>query len=89
MDKYKNALDAAFIAYQNGNDVVKETLSRIFPELIYPELKDSEDERIRKGILAVFKKIMDLNSVLNKDFIEDAIVWLENQGENKFEYYRP
>ena len=54
-------------------------------EYIFPELKESEDENIRKAILS------ELDYLQNKegwsDFgdyqIEDVIAWLEKQGEQK------
>lgn len=60
-------------------------------EYIFPELKESEDENIRKAILS------ELDYLQNKegwsDFgdyqIEDVIAWLEKQGEQKQETNYP
>lgn len=51
-------------------------------ETIFPELKESEDERIRKAILDYLTKMWgnsqdDVCGV----HVEDAIAWLEKQGE--------
>lgn len=46
-------------------------------ETLHPELKESEDERIRKEIL---QSIRDNMVVIHKD---ECIVWLEKQGQPK------
>ena len=48
-----------------------------FLEEVFPELKESEDERIRKEIL---QSIRDNMVVIHKD---KCIAWLEKQGEQK------
>ena len=67
-------------------DVVKQMVadgqvSQEVAEKYFPELKESEDEKIRKGMLAAFKRA-------DKEFWSDAdlpiksiIAWLEKQGE--------
>ena len=53
---------------------------------IFPELKENEDERIRKWIIDDIKYNMDnepLNSSEYKKQGEKAIAWLEKQGEQK------
>ena len=47
-------------------------------EIIFPELKESEDEGIRKGIIRCVKGNMPDN-----DFRKKYIAWLEKQGEKK------
>lgn len=57
-------------------------------EAIFPELKDSEDERIRKKLISHFKSLLvesskqECNDFLNKEF-KEYITWLEKQGEQK------
>ena len=53
-------------------------------ELLFPELKESEDERIRKGIFKALSK-KDARDVLISQGIEvsDALTWLEKQGKQK------
>ena len=53
-------------------------------EEILPELQVSEDERIRKALLAIFN-ILPRNGYLTGSGItfDDAITWLEKQGEQK------
>lgn len=48
---------------------------------IFPELKENEDERIRKGLIKAF------GSIGKKEWggvnVKDVIAWLEKQGEQK------
>ena len=49
-----------------------------------PELKESEDERIRKGIIALIEFGLDDKSAIAPGYNitkEEAIAWLEKQGK--------
>ena len=48
-------------------------------EIIFPELKESEDERIRKGIIELVKQSSE---ILDKQNQNNMIAWLEKQGES-------
>ena len=48
----------------------------------FPELKESEDEKIRKWLIAQLKIKIGDNDTLN-NMIYKAIAWLERQGEKK------
>lgn len=54
---------------------VKEELANLFPEL-----KESEDERIKKEMLTFFKGFYD-NQMVKAVDVEPWIAWLEKQGE--------
>ena len=78
---YKDALKRAKKLYEQGT--ITESLSYVFPEL-----KESEDERIRKEIIdflwkeKIFLQEVHL-SVENSPkyrFVMDAIAWLEKQA---------
>ena len=61
-------------------------------EYIFPELKESEDERIRKAIIEGLREMKNSFHTVSSIKIDDAIAWLEKQGEkadiaNK-EYWR-
>lgn len=86
--KYKNALEKAKARYNEIRDTncsEKEFLLELFPEL-----KESEDERIRKDIMILVKDWWDR---VNKDNIstkEQMIAWLEKQKEiDKEIVFRP
>lgn len=53
-------------------------------EQAFPELKESEDDKIRKGLIALIKECLMPPTLfrfgLNK---EDTVAWLEKQGERK------
>lgn len=79
--KYKLALERArqFIEHPLQED------SANIVEYIFPELKESEDERIRKTIIRFFKdnypnetEMYDGSVTVGK-----ALAWLEKQGEKK------
>lgn len=79
--KYKEALERAKKLYEQGT--ITESLSFVFPELA-----ESEDERIRIGLINGFKECLK-NSQYPKNAqkywhnikIEDILAWLEKQGE--------
>lgn len=49
------------------------------PDVIFPELAESEDERIRKGIIRNLKYLADKAQGFVKDELEERIAWLEKQ----------
>jgi hypothetical protein len=73
--KYKEALErASKLKVQNPFDTVGQMVEHIFPEL-----QESEDERIRKSIIAILDNYID-----DDNTIKPAIMnWLEKQGEKK------
>lgn len=94
--KYKHALECAkeIISYykehNRGDEASIEDLEGIFPELA-----ESEDERIRKEIIDFLWKekiyLQEVHSSVENNpkyrFVMDAIDWLEKQGEQKVSEY--
>lgn len=72
-EKYKNALGWMQSLYDGLHGKTKEEAERYFPELV-----ESEDERIRKAIIGYIDHGQHYG-VSNKDMI----AWLEKQGEQK------
>lgn len=78
---YKNALENAkgiinyYKEHNRGDESAIEDL-----EIIFPELKESEDERIRKDILELVKQSSE---ILDKQNQNNMIDWLEKQGKQK------
>ena len=74
---YNDKLKLAKEALDSGS-YDKETI-----EYIFPELKESEDERIKKNLITFFKGEYGTNS--NARFagikVKDVIAWLEKQSE--------
>jgi len=48
---------------------------------LFPELAESEDERIRKGIIRNLEYLADRAEGFVKDELKERIAWLEKQGE--------
>lgn len=79
-EKYEMALERARTIYNDSYKpdkalVIAEVLSHIFPEL-----KENEDERIRKGIMALVEQSAEILSGSNQ---KRMLAWLEKQGEQK------
>ena len=79
--KYKEALERArqkreeYIRLDNDNVVSKDI------EFIFPELKESEDEKIRKWIITFIEvRLNEAGEFI--DNYKNAIAWLEKQGEH-------
>ena len=82
--KYKEALERAeaLIAGETNTSDTLFYLNDI--KSIFPELAESEDERIRKALINLFK-IENFNgyTTLNGIDVDDVIAWLEKQNEQK------
>ena len=80
-EKYKQAVkkikDLFNEGEQKGFTII--TYRKDF-EKIFPELKESEDERIRKAILELVRQSSE---VLDRQNQNNMIAWLEKQGEQK------
>lgn len=77
---YDEALKAAVIAYKDEDKHLKATLERIFPQL-----KESEDEIIRKKLISYFSAVKGF-STLEYNYVisnEEVIAWLEKQGKQR------
>lgn len=76
--KYKEALERARELQENSNGMIlKKWLWGVFPEL-----KESEDERIRKAIKKALQVRCDGSRIISDEpvTLEEAIVWLEKQS---------
>ena len=69
--KYKEALAWMRELYPGLHGATKEDAEHYFPEL-----RESEDERIRKWIREYI-----VNNIANKDFANKVLIWLEKQKE--------
>ena len=71
--------------YMNRSEV--DTLYKSMLNNLFPELAESEDERIRKGLLSYFKK-SKIGSFNGMD-AKSVIAYLEKQGEQKPAEWKP
>ena len=81
--RYDEAIKEAVIAHKDEDKHLKATLERIFPEL-----KESEDERIRKDILQFVKNWLKgefPKYTTNEEECNAMITWLEEQRYSEFE----
>ena len=84
---YDEALERARIACKDEDKHLQATLKRIFPEL-----KESGDERIRNAIYNALKYLereLSWDMLYNRVDILDAYAWLEKQGENPADKVEP
>ena len=75
---YDEALEKASAAHKDEDRHLKATLERIFPEL-----KESEDEKIKKAIIEFFESEDD-NATYSSIRKKDIIAWLEKQGKEEY-----
>lgn len=73
---YDEALKRAKTLYENANGMILKK----WVEQVFPELKESEDERIRKELIKGISKTRPNTPFLNTNITrEDALVWFEKQ----------
>lgn len=78
--KYKEALKNAQKELQCCGDFDCDSARQIFR--LFPELKENDDERIRKEILSVVKQFDENSTICGKKYNYNKwIAWLEKQGE--------
>lgn len=75
-EKYEQALKRARDYYLTGKGEPVD-----FIKMIFPELQESEDERIRKGIIRNLQYLMDRSEGFVKEDLQERITWLEKQGK--------
>ena len=77
--KYKEALARAREIHCNEGEKRRDM------EFIFPELKESEDERVREALIELVKMVdkAPIGQIFGYEGIKysDMIVWLEKQGE--------
>ena len=83
-EAYDEALERAR-AINNGKDVDVESGTTIC-EYIFPELKESEDEKIRKEIISILRNTYWTS---NRNRFNELVAWLENQGRNSTDKIEP
>lgn len=76
--KYDKALKAAVVAYKDEDKHLKATL-----ETIFPELKESEDERFIKALKEGFKYHKLFNPTFGGISCIEIENWLDKKGEKK------
>ena len=87
-EKYEMALEGIQEILSSGEDSIKMSRLQLRLQGIFPELKEGEDERIRKsiiGFLIAISSLKDGKTVSNEDFDSKAILewvaWLKKQKD--------
>ena len=76
-ERYEQALAKAKEYYDVDTDNTMQVHARGVMELIFPELAESEDEKIMKGLIAAVETLSD------SPLKTKILAWLEKQGEQK------
>ena len=79
MEEYKKKYEHAMLRmnkWVEGSEIID---PKEVAEFVFPELKESEDEKIRRDIIRYLKK----TSPAIGENIEKMLAWLEKQGEQK------
>ena len=79
-------------AYDEAIERAKKLYGDGIAEGIFPELKESDDDRIRKWIIDDIRYNMNNEPLNNSEYkkkAEKAIAWLEKQGENYTDKTKP
>lgn len=82
-NKYKKALETIQEILDSGSDSIKMSRLKLRLQSVFPELKESEDERIRKELLEYCKNQAEPYILTGNKCpqIDSWIAWLEKQGE--------
>lgn len=80
--RYNEALEKARICY-NKSTCLRNTLETL--ESIFPELIESEDERIRKNLIELFHDTVSNDEIFSDYGLDktEVLAWLEKQGEQR------
>ena len=80
--KYKDTIERAKKELEACGSMECYAAKQLFR--LFPELRESEDEKIRKAIIGTLPKYGYLPQTTIK--VEDALAWVEKQGEQKQEW---
>jgi len=58
-------------------------------ESLFPELKESEDEKIRKALIEFFNRGAKNGEQTNGVYDKNVVAWLEKQGKNHTDKNKP
>ena len=83
-EKYKQALETVQEILSSGADAIRIKRLKLRLQSVFPELAESEDERIRKGLIKAVSFMLKGGVLKDTDVTrEEALAWLEKQGEKK------
>lgn len=82
-EKYEYGLECIQEILSGAGDSIKTSILRKRLQPFFPELKENEDEKIRKAILELVRQSSE---ILEKKNQEQMIDWLEKQGKDKSDF---
>jgi len=81
MEDYKQKYEQAIEDIKKIKDANKDNKELVdFIEYKYPELKDSEDEKIRKELIKYLERRLHTSFNQEAKICKDGIAWLKKQG---------
>lgn len=81
MDTYEKRFKEAFSRAKKLHETCDSQAVIGWCEYIFPEFCESEDERVRKGLIKAVSATLKGNRLFNTDVTrEEALAWLEKQG---------
>ena len=80
LDRAKGQLEGAKVFDYNNEQIAHDIRSTVYN--IFSELKESEDERIRKEIIELLKNYASMHYITKEQY-KERMDWLEKQGEQK------
>ena len=80
------AYDEAIERAKKWHNIPNPLYCNIITEKIFPELKESEDEKIRKEIISILRNAYWTS---NKNRFNELVAWLEKQGKNSTDKIEP
>ena len=81
-EKYKDALERAKKEWSSNLDNANKNYRQRL-EIIFPELKEAEDEKIRKDIISYLRNEKVVKRYISDIEVDKWIDWLEKQGEQE------
>ena len=85
-EKYKQALETVQEILSSGADAIRIKRLKLRLQSVFPELAESEDEKIRKGLIDYFTYLESIDKTVLTNIENNKILaWLEKQcGRAKF-----
>lgn len=85
-EKYENGVECIQEILGGAGDSIKTSILRKRLQAFFPELAESEDERIRKDIISYLRNEKIVKRYISDIEIDKWLAWLEKQREKK-DYY--
>lgn len=85
-EKYEMALEALQEVFSGGDEFINMSRLKLRLQPFFPELKENDDEKIRKAIVEFFEQ-QDDNTTYSFVPKQSILAWLKKQGESKIAWH--